>query len=666
MQPKLDKEREEAMKKLSNVFVFVSLISALLILLAFGFFMRNTNHFFSDYYNQQLNDYSSVFRKAIEMAEDYTEIYERAVADDLYHRLFELSRKLEDVPLNKLSTERLEALRQAYDLFGLAIFTRDTEGVFIYHSTIPEEIGERTGGWGYWNEAFESLLEGRTPSIQEGNSFERFWIGPRSKSYYAPGYYRYAYYYNAQQGYLINGVIQDNSAYGDSVVNMLDDFFDHLDKEISYIEAVSLIDLTAWEKAYHNDYKNPEAPAFLYGNLDKDVLVHSGLTPEDLYAIDHNQSISFQYQGIYKTLFLVSAGGGDQPCLIAILLDDQQAKSFIQHTLSAYIALLIVTLAILVIGIYSIVIRYRSLLTFQTERNKEVERFTKDLAMLPELAYKCKLQGDELQLTYNYGSAMSEEHKISLESIYRPMKEIYSPGYVEAFRALTEPVFKGEAKRFEIAYHDHLYEHFTSPIFGKDGSVIEIIGIANNITDRKLQEEEAKYFATHDHLTGLTNRRAFEDAVYKEINENPDRTHAMVLIDLDAFKHVNDRFGHLAGDSVLKQAANRIKHAITARSAAAIVARMGGDEFSAYIPYTETQEMIDIANDIILLTSKPYMLPSGLAQLTASIGISLYPSHSSAYGQLLHYADIAMYQAKMLEGGSYQFFSEAMCMGEMR
>lgn len=98
MQPKLDKEREEAMKKLSNVFVFVSLISALLILLAFGFFMRNTNHFFSDYYNQQLNDYSSVFRKAIEMAEDYTEIYERAVADDLYHRLFELSRKLEDVP----------------------------------------------------------------------------------------------------------------------------------------------------------------------------------------------------------------------------------------------------------------------------------------------------------------------------------------------------------------------------------------------------------------------------------------------------------------------------------------------------------------------------------------------------------------------------------------
>ncbi|MGI6497711.1 MAG: diguanylate cyclase domain-containing protein [Oscillospiraceae bacterium] len=649
------------MKKVRKIFVFVSLISAVLILLAFGVFMRNTNNFFSDYYNQQLDDCSSIFRKAIEMAEDYTEIYEHALADDLYHKLSVISQEMEGTPIDKVDTKKLEGLSEEYGLFGIAIFAKEPDGIFIYNSTVPGEIGKRTKEWGYWNEAFESLFAGEKPVVQEGHYYEHYWIGPRSKSHFEPGYFRYAYYYNAQQNYLINAVMRDNRAYGDNVINMLDDFFDHLDKEISYIEAVSLIDLSAWEKAYYNDYKNPEAPVFLYGNFDKDILVHCGLTPEDLYSIDYNQSMTFQYEGKSKTLFMVSASGKEHPYLIAILLDDQQAKGFIQHTLSAYITLLLFTLAILVVGIYYIVIRYKSLLTFQVERNEEVERFTKDIAALPEIAYKCKLQEGELLLTYNYGRSMHEEHKIPLESIYRPMKEIYSAEYVEAFRALVEPVFAGEAKRFEIAYHDGLYEHFTSPIVGKDGSVTEIIGIANNITDRKLQEEEAKYYASHDHLTGLVNRRVFEDTVHHQTNKDPDGRYAMMLIDLDGFKSVNDRFGHLAGDAVLKQAASRIKNAITTRAAAAVVARMGGDEFSAYIPYTLIQEVIDIANDTIASISEPYTLPDGSTRLGASIGVSLYPADSFAYGQLLHYADIAMYQAKMVEGGSQRFFSKSMC-----
>ena len=225
-----------------------------------------------------------------------------------------------------------------------------------------------------------------------------------------------------------------------------------------------------------------------------------------------------------------------------------------------------------------------------------------------------------------------------------------------------KPVFEGETKRFEIAYHDELYEHFTSPIFDEEGRVIEIIGIANNITDRKLQEEEARYFASHDHLTDLTNRRSYEKQVQEKINKSPDDSYAMMIIDLDNFKSVNDNYGHLAGDRVLKEAAKRIDNIIKAHSAAAVVARMGGDEFSAFILYTKLQDVIDIAGEVTAYMLQPYTLPRDKISLSlsASIGIALYRSDSSFYGQLLHYADMAMYQAKKAEGGSYRFYSATM------
>lgn len=146
------------MGKSSKIFTYVGVITAVVVLSAFGVFIRNTKDVFFNYYSQQLNNYSNVFRKAIEIADDYTQIYEQLLAEDLYYRLSALNQELENVPLNYINRRRLEALKEKYDLFGLAIFARDATGIYIYDSTIEAEIGQRTEDWGYWQLAFESLF----------------------------------------------------------------------------------------------------------------------------------------------------------------------------------------------------------------------------------------------------------------------------------------------------------------------------------------------------------------------------------------------------------------------------------------------------------------------------------------------------------------------------
>lgn len=646
------------MAKISRIFISISIIIVLIIMLALSIFVKNTGDIFSYYYSKQLDNYSSILKKSFEQADSYTDIYDQLVTDDLYYRLSALNQDMKNTPLEHVTIEMLESYKDKYDFLGLAVFVQDSDGIFIYNSTIEEEIGSETSDWGYWNTAFESLFEGKKPDVEKGTIYDNFWIGPRSRSYYMPDFYRYAYYYNENQDYLINGIVQDNNSYNDNIKNLLNEVFVYLNEEISYIETISLIDLDAWEKAYYNNFRNPEDPAFIYGNFDRDILIHSGLTPEHLYQIEGNESFTFNYNGKEETIFMVSAGDENHRHLIAILLNDQDRDEFIQQSVSNFVFLMVFILVVVFIGIFYIVSKHKSILTFQMERNEEIERFTKNVAMLPEITYKCRNENNKLLLTYNYGKSISEDKQISLESNYRPMIEVYSEEYVENFKNQVKEVFQGKSKRFEIDYNEEHYEHFASPIFDKQGNVIEIIGIATNITDRRIAEEQSKYSATHDFLTGLKNRMTFEDYVKEQIRNYPDNSYAIMFLDLDGFKYINDTFGHVIGDAVLRQAANRIQDAIMDISPIDLVARMGGDEFAVFSPYDRIQEIIDRAEKIIDVISQPYIIKEHKINLGISIGISLYSKDSSLYGQLVYYADMAMYNAKKIRGSSYKFFSE--------
>lgn len=648
------------MKKISWVFIYTALIITVVLIITFHFFVQKIEVGFSDYYSKQLDDYSSIISKTVEMASSYTDTYDQLLTDDLYYRLSALNQDLKDIPLEALDDEGIETYREKYDLFGLAIFIRETEEISIYNSTVKEEVGSVTSDWGYWNDAFHSLFEGQEPTIDKGIARDRFWVGPRSRSYYMPDFYRFAYYYNENQDYLINGFIEDNNSYNANIKNLLDELFYHFNDDISYIESISLIDLAAWEKAYYNDFKNPEDPAFIYGVFDKDLLIHSNLTPQELYSIESSKRLTVNYQEKEKAVFLIAVGEDANKYLIAASINDHDKQSFRRQAGFDFALLTLFTIMAVLFGVFYIMKKYSAILTFQIERNEAIEKFSKNIAALPEFVYKCKLDNnDNLLLTYNDGKFVSQDKYVALESNFCPMAEIYSSDYAADFKNHVEEVFQGKSKRFEMNYNNEHYEHFVSPIFDENSKVVEIIGFATNITDRRIAEEQSKYLATHDSLTGLINRMTFEEYVKEKIDNHPNAHYAIMFLDLNKFKNLNDTFGHIIGDHALQETANRIKQAV-ASSKDALVARVGGDEFAVFLPYSQRQEITKIAEEIIDAISQPHMIKENQVCLGVSIGISLYNKDSSIYKQLIHFADMSMYEAKKCSELSYKFFSKEM------
>jgi diguanylate cyclase (GGDEF)-like protein len=156
------------------------------------------------------------------------------------------------------------------------------------------------------------------------------------------------------------------------------------------------------------------------------------------------------------------------------------------------------------------------------------------------------------------------------------------------------------------------------------------------------QRDDNRYQATHDALTKLPNRHLFRDRAETALNESQGV--AIVLLDIDRFKEVNDTLGHTIGDHLLKEVSERLVRAVAGR---ATVARLGGDEFALIIPnVSQPQEAVDIVNDLYAELSRPVRMEGLALAVTASAGIALAPEHGDDESTLLQRADIAMYLAK--------------------
>lgn len=188
-----------------------------------------------------------------------------------------------------------------------------------------------------------------------------------------------------------------------------------------------------------------------------------------------------------------------------------------------------------------------------------------------------------------------------------------------------------------------------SVVRGSDEQVELIEGVLYDVTERKAQEERSRRQAEHDTLTGLCNRRGMEEFLDRSLRHAAEDGEgvAVMLIDLDGFKAVNDRHGHGAGDQVLKVVASRMQMRI--RRASDLVARQGGDEFVVIVTHcsADTTAIEEIANDLVALLGAPIPIGEGLqVQIGASIGIARYPVNGQSRLSLLAAADTAMYNAK--------------------
>lgn len=193
------------------------------------------------------------------------------------------------------------------------------------------------------------------------------------------------------------------------------------------------------------------------------------------------------------------------------------------------------------------------------------------------------------------------------------------------------------------------------PYTNEQGEIEGVVVNISDITDRKIIEEKLEHLASHDVLTGLANRRLFNERLLQALNraQHKQQKLAILFIDLDRFKIINDSLGHTIGDEVLKTLSGRLKNAIRVEDT---LARSGGDEFLLLIEeYDHTQDIITIANKLLDAFNEPVHIKNNEMYITGSIGISLYPEDASTPEELIQLADTAMYQAKRAGRNSYQF-----------
>ena len=177
---------------------------------------------------------------------------------------------------------------------------------------------------------------------------------------------------------------------------------------------------------------------------------------------------------------------------------------------------------------------------------------------------------------------------------------------------------------------------------------------------RRAAEQEAHRLALEDPLTGLPNRRQFEDALTAALGSPPraDGSHGLLLLDLNGFKRVNDVHGHPTGDEVLIQVGNRLKAAVREND---LVARFGGDEFAVLAPHLVGPDAAaSIALRIVEQLREPIATVGSRHQISASIGISLIPQDGQDRAEVLRKADIALYRAKDQGGAALRFFEPQM------
>jgi diguanylate cyclase (GGDEF)-like protein/PAS domain S-box-containing protein len=220
--------------------------------------------------------------------------------------------------------------------------------------------------------------------------------------------------------------------------------------------------------------------------------------------------------------------------------------------------------------------------------------------------------------------------------------------------------FRGEVPCTQIPGHDAIFECRLVAVRDGAGNVEAITGVAHDVTERKAAEEKIKHSANYDSLTGLPNRSLFRDRLLQEFKraERSGLPLALIFIDLDGFKDVNDRLGHEAGDQLLQQAAQRIGACVRGVDT---VARLGGDEFTVIFTDVSHIGHLDIlAQKILDELARPFPLGLENVYISGSVGITIYPQDAATLEDLIRNADQAMYVAKNAGRNRFSFFTSGM------
>jgi diguanylate cyclase (GGDEF)-like protein/PAS domain S-box-containing protein len=303
----------------------------------------------------------------------------------------------------------------------------------------------------------------------------------------------------------------------------------------------------------------------------------------------------------------------------------------------------------------------------------------------PELERKLRLQTEQLRLLGTAIHVANEGIAILTPAVEAlgPRIAFVNDGFCALYGRGREEIIGQTPMIFGIVErHQSIFDSLLTHVFDKrafeaeatasraDGSEFEIdiqmvpvedggevthwVAFVRDITLEKTQVVSLRHQATHDSLTGLPNRTLLFDALELAIGKARDEGSmlALLLMDLDRFKEVNDTFGHHFGDALLRQVAFRLQNQLRGDD---MVARIGGDEFAMLVPETADAHAAALAARRVLNALElPFVVEGQVLDVGASIGIALYPTHGADVRALLRGADVAMYQAKENQSG-YSF-----------
>ncbi len=264
-------------------------------------------------------------------------------------------------------------------------------------------------------------------------------------------------------------------------------------------------------------------------------------------------------------------------------------------------------------------------------------------------------------------------NKVSVGLFNKPLEEIVGknfvdlglPNAVELQQHLQAVLDTRVSHRGEMSFSPQadgkaVFEYIFEPVCNDDGYLDAIAATARNVTARKATEEEAVRNANYDFLTGLPNRSYFLTQLDQDVKraERSGLSIALFFIDLDGFKSVNDRQGHDAGDQLLQQVAQRIGSSVRGTDT---VARLGGDEFTVIL--TDVNKVLHVeilVQEMLSALATPFSILGKDVQISASIGITLFPQDASTSDELLSNADQAMYAAKNAGKSCFSYFTASM------
>jgi diguanylate cyclase (GGDEF)-like protein/PAS domain S-box-containing protein len=253
----------------------------------------------------------------------------------------------------------------------------------------------------------------------------------------------------------------------------------------------------------------------------------------------------------------------------------------------------------------------------------------------------------------------------SREMVGHPLLKLFPPDRVTEEDLILERIREGEkVDHFEtIRLHKdgrRIDVSVTiSPIYDRVGNIVGASKIARDITPVRMQQAQLAHVAYFDSLTDLPNRLLLSDRLHQAMAyaTRQQQTLAVLYLDLDGFKYINDTFGHSVGDELLIAVSMRMKSALREVDT---LARIGGDEFVAVLVNVQgLGECAELVERILNACSEPVVLDNRLMQVSASIGLTLYPQDDSSADQLLRHADRAMYEAKQSGKNRYIVFDAA-------